>query len=209
MGQTFIGFYWTLPVKWAGIFKLPTKPGQKSYDAVNEAAAASRTIYYQRELVKRYIFEQHGHNGRLDREFVYMEADPDRVSEGIREVIDIIAPLCARKDEQGKSKLLYVNFADMDEASSPNWRRHNELNHYVKSKHIEALGLSPKPIRLRDKRFDPIEILTLLSISKIGEGEVWWIRPSAARQSVLAWRYCSRKCQRTRSICSLGREFEQ
>ena len=40
-----VGFYWTLPVPWAGFTDLPTD--------VDEAAAQSRTIRYQRDLIRR------------------------------------------------------------------------------------------------------------------------------------------------------------
>ena len=46
MSQNAVGFYWTLPVPWAGFTSLPK--------AVDDAAKLSRTIRYQRDLIRRY-----------------------------------------------------------------------------------------------------------------------------------------------------------
>ena len=65
-----VGFYWTLPVPWAGFTKLPKD--------IEEAAKASRTIRYQCELIRRYARD----NGyRLVDEKVFLEIEPDRGSE--------------------------------------------------------------------------------------------------------------------------------
>ena len=52
MAERFVGFYWTLPVNWAGFRELPVD--------VAAAAAASQTICYQRERVRRYVADEHG-----------------------------------------------------------------------------------------------------------------------------------------------------
>ncbi|WP_158169274.1 hypothetical protein [Methylobacterium mesophilicum] len=44
---SFVGFYWTFPVRWAGFLDLP--------DDVARAAQASRTVAYQRALVRRFV----------------------------------------------------------------------------------------------------------------------------------------------------------
>ncbi len=49
--QAAVGFYWTLPVPWAGFTELPKD--------VDRAAEFSRTIRYQREIIRRYAREHH------------------------------------------------------------------------------------------------------------------------------------------------------
>ena len=47
MNERYVGVYWTLPVNWAGFRALPLD--------VDAAAAASRTIRYQRERVRGWV----------------------------------------------------------------------------------------------------------------------------------------------------------
>lgn len=126
MPETFIGFYWTLPVRWAGLNQLPAQPGRKYWDCVDEAAAKSQTLRYQRELVRTWI-KRSALQGQLVREFVFIETQPDRISTGVHEVLDVVAPLCARNDDPKGPKLIYVDFTDVTFASSPHWRRHREI----------------------------------------------------------------------------------
>ena len=44
MGRNAVGFYWTLPVPWAGFTALPEK--------IEDAAKVSRTIRYQMQLIR-------------------------------------------------------------------------------------------------------------------------------------------------------------
>ena len=68
--QNYIGFYWTLPVPWAGFRDLPN-------DA-DEASGLSRTIRYQRDRVRRWVKEE---KGELIDETVFLETEPDRGSD--------------------------------------------------------------------------------------------------------------------------------
>ena len=154
MRQSFVGFYWTLPVKWVGLHRLPQGSGQKPWDLVDEAAAVSRTIRYQRERVSRWVEDQ---GGKLRREFVFMELQPDRMSSTVSEVLDVLAPLCARRGVRSGAQLVSVDFALKDGASSPNWRRHRQLQYYIETHQLDHIALSPDPVIVPDARFDPCD----------------------------------------------------
>jgi hypothetical protein len=64
------GFYWTLPVPWAGFTAL-------SRD-VDKAAAQSRTIRYQCERVRRFAKDNHL---SLAHEETFLALDSDRVAD--------------------------------------------------------------------------------------------------------------------------------
>jgi hypothetical protein len=92
-----VGFYWTLPVPWVGFERLP---GQ-----VDEAAKFSRTIRYQRDLIRRYATE---HRYKLMHEQVFIEIGPDRGSEYIIEPLEKAQKVCLQSD----AVLLYVEFSE-------------------------------------------------------------------------------------------------
>ena len=74
MARNAVGFYWTLPVPWAGLVSLPNE--------IDEAAKVSRTIRYQRDLVRRYATDE---GYRLVHEELFLEIEPDRGSDLILE----------------------------------------------------------------------------------------------------------------------------
>ena len=132
-----VGFYWTLPVKWAGFRSLPP-------DA-EAAARLSRTIRYQRELVHAWTRSEHC---KLSCEIVCIESEPDRASEL---TLDIIA-----KGLKGIPKsdveLVYVDFA---EADGSRYNRH--IMYDLESAGLTLNQLSPDPIQIDGKLFDPIK----------------------------------------------------
>ena len=99
-----VGFYWTLPVPWAGFTTLP--------EDIDAAAKESRTIHYQCELIRRYA---KGRNYQLVAEKVFLEIAPDRGSQYIR---DALRPLKAICREQSAA-FLYVDFRRVQ-----GWRGH-------------------------------------------------------------------------------------
>ncbi|WP_018634177.1 hypothetical protein [Neomegalonema perideroedes] len=143
MPQAYVGFYWTLPVPWAGFKTLPKDPV--------EAAAASLTIRYQRDLARRWAQD---HNGVVIHEKALMEMEPDRGSpEVAAEAARLL--LWARAHE---ARLLLVDFA-----SEGGWRAHAPLRHAV----AEVLARDPEraehlrpdaiPLEGRPRIFDPQE----------------------------------------------------
>ena len=95
--MNFIGFYWTLPVPWAGFNDLPADP--------DEAAKASKTIRYQVERVRRWVKDA---KGVLVAERVFLEIHPDRGSEEIVPEIDRMIALAQKRDAQ----LVLVDFSE-------------------------------------------------------------------------------------------------
>jgi hypothetical protein len=74
MAKDYLGFYWTLPVNWRNFHSLPAN--------VDDAAKASRTIRYQREVISRYVTE---HGGTLAGEIAFIDVQPDRATDMVAE----------------------------------------------------------------------------------------------------------------------------
>tara|TARA_R110002110_G_scaffold5209_1_gene26997 strand:+ start:1782 stop:2408 length:627 start_codon:yes stop_codon:yes gene_type:complete len=134
--QNYIGFYWTLPVPWAGFRDLPN-------DA-DEASGLSRTIRYQRDRVRRWVKEE---KGELIDETVFLETEPDRGSDLILPVVEKLLDQCR---EQG-ARLVLVNFT-----SSCGWRQHHEL--WCRLHELPELvePLDPIPLPIDGEVFDPV-----------------------------------------------------
>jgi hypothetical protein len=135
--KKFLGFYWTLPVPWAGFKALPLN--------VDDAAELSRTIRYQRDLVRRWVKVE---GGELVAEEVFLELEPDRSSEHISHGLNRAFERC-RTDE---ATLVLVNFF-----SSFGSRPHHQLWSRLRGSNVEHMQLEPEPILIDGKMFDPIE----------------------------------------------------
>ena len=113
-----VGFYWTLPVPWAGFKTLP--------EDIDAAAKASRTIRYQCAMIRRHAKEN---NYRLVSEKVFLEIEPDR---GSHEILDTLKPLeaiCRARD----AVLLYVDFSAVQ-----GWRSHQPLSEWAQDARIDV-----------------------------------------------------------------------
>ena len=131
----YIGFYWTLPVPWAGFTELPQDP--------DAAAKVSRTIRYQVERVRRWVAEE---KGRLIHEEVFLELAPDRGSE---EIVPVIDKVIAQAHAEGACLVL------VDFSLAMQWRRHGPLwDRLNQSGIVEALD--PEPMQLAEETLDPI-----------------------------------------------------
>jgi hypothetical protein len=135
MTRNAVGFYWTLPVPWAGFVRLPA-------DA-DEAAKRSRTIRYQRDLTRRFAVE---HGFDLVHEEAFLEVEPDRGSEVIIHTLEKLRTICHEHD----ALLLYVDFADVHM-----WRAHMQLNSWLRSGPAKSLGIAADKIRIDGELFDP------------------------------------------------------
>jgi hypothetical protein len=133
MTKAAVGFYWTLPAPWAGFTDLP--------DDIDEAAAASRTIRYQRDLIRRYASQEGMH---LIREKVFLEIEPDRGSEQILEPLSEIEDFC----RENAAVLLYVDFAEFN-----GWRSHHHLGAWARRTSVKALPIPPSSLDVSG--FDP------------------------------------------------------
>lgn len=135
--KNFVGFYWTLQVPWVSFTDLPQD--------VDAAAEASRTIRYQRDLVRRWVKDN---GGTLVAERVFLELAPDRASEYVMPAINELAKLCSEKGLE----LVHVDFQDRHHS-----RPHPFLRDALARARIDALGLKPEPIMIDGETFDPIE----------------------------------------------------
>lgn len=128
-----IGLYWTLPVPWAGFTALPPD--------VDGAAKVSRTIRYQRDLVRRRA----GENGLvLIDEAVFLELAPDRGS------AEIAAAVRQRLAAVPAALVIWVDFA-----VAAGWRAHHPLRAALEALGRQSLPLYPDPIPIDGALFDP------------------------------------------------------
>ena len=135
MSGSYIGVYWTLPVNWAGFRDLPPD--------VDAAAAASRTIRYQRERVRGWVREQ---GGTLLGEVAFMDTRTDRATDAVRDVLCRAAPVYAGKG----ATLLAVHFHEVH-----HWRHNPFLHAAAEELELAVIGLSPDPLTIGGEVFDP------------------------------------------------------
>ena len=135
MGEQYVGVYWTLPVNWAGFRDLP--PG------VEAAAAASRTIRYQRERVRGWVRDQ---GGALLGEVAFMDTRTDRATDAVRDVLRRTAPAYAGKG----ATLVAVRFDEVHQ-----WRHNPFLHQAAEELGLEVMPLSPDPVTIDGQAFDP------------------------------------------------------
>lgn len=130
-----VGFYWTLPVPWAGFTELPND--------TDAAAKASRTIRYQCELIRRHAKD----NGyQLVAEQVFLEIAPDR---GSQYILDALRPLQVICREQSAS-FLYVDFWSVQ-----GWRGHEAFQEWLEQTPIKFEAVPPDEIVIDGAMFDP------------------------------------------------------
>lgn len=130
-----IGFYWTLPVPWAGFTHLPGD--------VDEAANSSRTIRYQRDLTRKHAKDE-GYD--LVREVVFLEIQFDRSSEYVQAPLNKIAPYVREKG----ATLLFVDFSYVQ-----NWRSNTFIDKWAEGASVRVEQVYPDTILIDDEMFDP------------------------------------------------------
>lgn len=132
---SFVGFYWTLPVNWAGFRDLP--PG------IEAAALASRTIRYQRERVRRHLRDN---GGQLVDEIAFMDVRPDRATETVRDVLQRKASGHAHAG---------VTLVTVAFEQAAHWRPNHFLEDAAQTLGLVLLRLPPDPVTIDNKVFDP------------------------------------------------------
>ena len=130
-----IGFYWTLPVPWRGFTRLPK--------GIDEAAAASRSIRYQRERVWRWAKDE---GGQVVAEEAFLETRADR---GTSAILPEVERLLAKAEAMGAT-LAVVNFAE-----SFHWRPHASLWGRLQAE-PRVMALDPVPVLIEGQMFDPV-----------------------------------------------------
>lgn len=134
--RNFVGFYWTLPVPRVGFTALP--------ENADAAAAVSRTIRYQRDLVRHHV--QTEAHGRLLAEYVWLEVSFDRGSAFVDHLLDKAFAACRAHD----ATLLFVDFSQRS-----GWRSHRHMRQRLEDAMIQCIGLEPPPVA--GEAFDPIQ----------------------------------------------------
>lgn len=135
MSKQAVGFYWSLPVPWAGFVKLDRD--------MDVAVTQSRTIAFQRALVRDHA-EKHGLT--LIHEEAFLEIEPDRGSTHIIPALRKAAAACRTEG----AELLYVNFAGVH-----GWRNHHAMEHWLEQAEISAVAIEAAPILVNGTLFDP------------------------------------------------------
>lgn len=130
-----VGFYWTLPVPWAGFTTLP--------EDIDTAAKLSRTIRYQCELIRRHAKDR---NYRLVTEKVFLEIAPDRGSRHVLEALRPLEAICRAED----AVLLHVDFSEVQ-----GWREHGPLSDWASHARIKVETVYPDEIQIDGGGFDP------------------------------------------------------
>jgi hypothetical protein len=134
--RRFVGFYWTLPAPFAKFTVLP--------DDIDAAAEKSTTIRYQRERVRRWVKEE---KGALRAERAFLELAPDRGTPEGATAVDAAITVARAED----AELVLVDFGE-----AFGWRTHPALRRRLETSGHPFIMLSPEPVILDGKRFDPI-----------------------------------------------------
>src|SRR5450759_3752953 len=121
--QRYVGFYWTLPIPSVGFLELSDDP--------DVAATQSKTIKYQREVIKEWVAEE---EGVLIREITFLETQSDRGTDAVIHYVQQAARIC----RENEATLLYVDFRQMC-----GWRPHQELTYAIEEEQIASVPVWP------------------------------------------------------------------
>jgi hypothetical protein len=135
--RRYVGFYWTLPIPSVGFLKLSDDP--------DVAATQSKTIKYQREVLKEWVAEE---GGVLIREITFLETQSDRGTDAVIHYVQQAARIC----RENEATLLYVDFRQMC-----GWRPHQELTYAIEEEQIASVPVWPshETIMIDGKPFHP------------------------------------------------------
>jgi hypothetical protein len=158
--ERFASFLWTLPVPWAGFTQLPADPG--------EAAALSRTIRWQRELIRRWAADD---GGEIVHEEVFLELSPDRGSAVMEPALD---RLLRRAGKLGARPVL-VRYREV-----AGWRSHHVLEEWIDAHAAAVVALDPLPLGGEDP-FDPVA-----HFRAWGARQAAWSGSKEARRAAIA-----------------------
>lgn len=126
MSKQAVAFYWSLPVPWAGFTTLDPD--------IEVAAGQSKTIAYQRALVREYA-------KRLGMTVIhgeaFLEIDPDRGSSYIIPALRKAESLCRKHC----AELVYVNFAGVQ-----SWRSHYAMEEWLNRADIPQTAIEAEPV---------------------------------------------------------------
>lgn len=135
--KAYVGFYWTRPAPRVGFIDIPAD--------IDAAAAASRTIRYQRDLVRSWV---KGEKGALIAEYAALDVAPDRDTDAIADDVRRAVSHALSHD----ATLVVVDFL-----ANANWRPQRPMRRQLDAAGVAVQRLHPDPIHIDGKLFDPIE----------------------------------------------------
>ena len=123
MSLNYVGFYWTLPIRSVGFISLSDNP--------EIASQQSRTIAYQREVIKKYAADE---GSLVVGEIPFLEVTSDRGSKSVEHYIKKAATLC----RQLNATLLFVDFRE-----AFGWRPHGHMVRAIEAEGVLNLAVWP------------------------------------------------------------------
>ncbi|MBF0871521.1 hypothetical protein [Gluconobacter japonicus] len=130
--KSYVALTWTRPVPWAGFDRLSSD--------INAAAKQSRTIRYQRDLIRQYVREVHG---VLEKEVALLELAPDRATPESLKILENLVRECSSQ----------ATFLSVDFTAAQGWRPQPALRQGIPIE--RCLALAPDPLLMDGKLFDP------------------------------------------------------
>lgn len=130
--KSYVALVWTRPVPWLGFDRLSPD--------IDVAATQSRTIRYQRDLIRQYVREVHG---VLEKEIALLELAPDRATPESLKILEHLVRQCSPQ----------AMFLSVDFTAAQGWRPQPALRRGVPVE--RCLALAPDPLLMDGKLFDP------------------------------------------------------
>ncbi|MCH4091432.1 hypothetical protein [Acetobacter sp.] len=130
--KSYVALTWTRPVPWAGFDTLSSD--------IDVAAQQSRTIRYQRDLIRQYVREV---NGILEREVALLELEPDRATSESLATLEKLAQECPPN----------ATFLSVDFTAAQGWRPQPALRKGLPPE--RCVALPPTPMIVDGMLFDP------------------------------------------------------
>jgi hypothetical protein len=121
--RQYVGFYWTLPIPSVGFLQLSDDP--------DIAATQSKSIKYQREVIREWIADE---GGTLVGEVTFLETQSDRGTDAVEQYVHRAAKVC----RQNNAALVYVDFRQMC-----GWRPHQYLTCAIEQEQIPSVPVWP------------------------------------------------------------------
>jgi hypothetical protein len=133
--KTYVGFYWTRPAPRVGFIDIPAD--------VDAAAATSRTIRYQRDLVRRWVETE---KGALIAEYAALDVAPDRDTDAIADEVRRAVDHALSHD----AIPVVVDFL-----ANANWRPQRPMQRQLSTAGVDVERLYPAPSSSTERSSTP------------------------------------------------------
>lgn len=130
--KSYVALAWTRPVPWLGFDRLSSD--------IDAAAMKSRTIRYQRDLIRQYVRDV---QGVLEKEVALLELAPDRATPESLKFLESLVCECSSQ----------ATFLSVDFTAIQGWRPQPALRQGIPIE--RCLALAPDPLLMDGKLFDP------------------------------------------------------